>query len=149
MPWNIVRYNVFGGSDRGPDLYGTSPWYFYIVNLALNFNLAALAALASGPALLLTYAIDKKRLGPVPRAGFDAIAARIAPFYVWFGILSIQPHKEERFMFPAYPLICFNAALTLYLARGWLEVWYIKLTKSPYKVWHDIAAGECRCLIYY
>ena len=25
--WTIVRYNIFGGSERGPDLYGTSPWY--------------------------------------------------------------------------------------------------------------------------
>jgi len=37
-------------------------------------------------------------------------------------------------MFPAYPLICFNAAVTLYLARGWLEVAYVKATASPYQV---------------
>lgn len=36
-------------------------------------------------------------------------------------------------MFPAYPLICFNAAVTLYLARGWLEVAYIKITALPYE----------------
>jgi len=30
-------------------------------------------------------------------------------------------------------LICFNAAVTLYLARGWLEVAYIKVTASPYQ----------------
>ena len=22
VPWNIVRYNIFGGSERGPNLYG-------------------------------------------------------------------------------------------------------------------------------
>jgi len=36
-------------------------------------------------------------------------------------------------MFPVYPLICFNAAATLYLVRGWLEVIHIKITKSPYR----------------
>jgi alpha-1,2-mannosyltransferase len=132
--WNIITYNVFGGQERGPDLYGTSPWYFYIVNLGLNFNFVALAAMTSGPSVLVTYVIDRKRLGPKPFFGLQAISHRIAPFYLWFAILTLQPHKEERFMFPAYPLICFNAAVTLYLARGWVEAWYIKLTKSPYKV---------------
>lgn len=37
-------------------------------------------------------------------------------------------------MFPAYPLLCFNAAVTVYLMRGWLEVAFIKVTKSPYRV---------------
>lgn len=36
-------------------------------------------------------------------------------------------------MFPAYPLLCFNAAITLYLVRGWMEVAFIKVTKSPYQ----------------
>jgi len=36
-------------------------------------------------------------------------------------------------MFPAYPLLCFNAAVTLYLIRGWMEVAFISITKSPYR----------------
>lgn len=35
-PWNIVRYNVLGGA--GPELYGTEPFTFYIINGFLNFN---------------------------------------------------------------------------------------------------------------
>lgn len=65
---------------------------------------------------------------------FTLLALRLAPFYVWLGILSMQPHKEERFMFPVYPLMCFNAAVSVYLIRGWMEVAYIKLTHSPYQV---------------
>ena len=30
--------------------------------------------------------------------------------YLWVGIFIIQPHKEERFMYVIYPLICYNAA---------------------------------------
>ena len=37
-------------------------------------------------------------------------------------------------MFPAYPLLCFNAAVALYLMRGWLEVAFVKVTNSPYRV---------------
>ena len=88
---------------------------------------------------MVTYFVDKKRLGfgnpgPERSSPFTLLAMRLLPLYLWIGILTAQPHKEERFMFPAYPLICFNAAVTLYLARGWLEVGYIKATSSPYQV---------------
>lgn len=36
-PWNIVKYNVFGGA--GPDLYGREPFSFYFINGFLNFNI--------------------------------------------------------------------------------------------------------------
>ncbi|KAJ7040287.1 glycosyltransferase family 22 protein [Mycena alexandri] len=113
VPWNIIKYNVFGGADRGPDLYGTSPWNFYFLNLTLNFNVTYFSVDQSSP--------------------FTVLALRLAPFYLWTLILTSQAHKEERFMFPAYPLLCFNAAVTLYLMRGWLETIFISLTKSPYR----------------
>lgn len=139
VPWNIVRYNVFGGVERGPDLYGTSHWSYYLLNLILNFNILVPLALLALPALALTSVIDRKRLGfvkpgPNESSPFTTIAFRLAPFYLWLGILTFQGHKEERFMFPAYPLLCFNAAVTLYLMRGWQEVIFITLTKSPYRV---------------
>ncbi|KDQ63225.1 glycosyltransferase family 22 protein [Jaapia argillacea MUCL 33604] len=138
VPWNIVRYNIFGGSSRGPDLYGTEPWYFYILNLLLNFNIIFPISLISLPALGITYLVDRKRLGyykssPEQSSPFTVLALRLAPLYLWLGILTSQAHKEERFMYPAYPLICFNAAVALYLMRGWLETVFIKITKSPYQ----------------
>lgn len=137
-PWSIVKYNVFGGAVRGPDLYGTAPWHFYLQNLALNFNMVAAAALFSLPALFLTYCFDRQRLGVKAQSNetspFKSLAVRLAPLFVWVGILTSQPHKEERFLYPVYPLICFNAAVTLYLARGWLEVLFVKATHSPYRV---------------
>lgn len=139
MPWNLIRYNIFGGEERGPNLYGTAPWTFYFNNLVLNFNILVPLALLSLPALAITYNVDRRRLGyAAPSSNnsspFTILALRLAPFYLWLLILTIQPHKEERFMFPSYPLLCFNAAMTVYLARGWLEVTFIKVTKSPYQV---------------
>ncbi|KAJ2935635.1 hypothetical protein H1R20_g1457, partial [Candolleomyces eurysporus] len=138
VPWNIIRYNIFGGEERGPNLYGTSPWTFYFSNLVLNFNILVPLALLSFPALVITYNVDRRRLGYTPPSSsnsspFTILALRLAPFYLWLLILTIQPHKEERFMFPSYPLLCFNAAMTVYLMRGWLEVAFIKVTKSPYQ----------------
>ena len=150
MPWNIVKYNIFGGVSRGPDLYGTEPWYYYLFNLLLNFNILTPLALLSLPALLITSSVDKKRIGGVLVSSSTAekekdkelgirsspmtlLAIRLAPFYVWFGILTMQPHKEERFFFPAYPFLAFNAAVALYLIRGWLETAYVGITRSPYQ----------------
>ena len=120
-------------------MYGTEPWSYYFANLVLNFNGLLLLAVVSLPALAVTYFVDEKRLGlvkagPERSSPFTLLAMRLLPLYIWVGILTSQPHKEERFMFPAYPLICFNAAVTLYLARGWLEVAYIRATASPYQV---------------
>ncbi|KAJ3844927.1 glycosyltransferase family 22 protein [Lentinula raphanica] len=137
VPFNIVKYNILS-SDRGPDLYGTSPWNFYFLNLLLNFNVILPFALLSLPALAVTYVIDKNRLGqfkgsPEESSPFTILAFRLSPFYLWLAILSAQPHKEERFMFPAYTMLCFNAAVTLYLIRGWMETAFVSLTKSPYR----------------
>jgi alpha-1,2-mannosyltransferase len=120
-------------------LYGTEPWYFYVFNLVLNFNIITPFALLSAPALLITYVVDYRRLGmasPGPDEGspYTLLSIRLAPMYLWLWIFTAQPHKEERFMFPIYPLICFNAAVSLYLVRGWMETAYIKVTNSPYKV---------------
>ncbi|KAF9896573.1 mannosyltransferase, partial [Lobosporangium transversale] len=51
VPLNIVLYNVFGGENVGPDIFGTEPWWFYILNGLLNFNILFVAALASFPML--------------------------------------------------------------------------------------------------
>lgn len=50
---NIVLYNVLGGP--GPDLYGTEPWSFYVKNLLLNFNVAAVLAIFGLPLSVIIY----------------------------------------------------------------------------------------------
>ncbi|GJE87696.1 glycosyltransferase family 22 protein [Phanerochaete sordida] len=137
VPWNIVKYNVFPEGERGPELYGTESVYFYLHNLLLNMNVMVPFALASLPALAITYRVEYKRLGdragPESSSHYTELAVRLAPMYLWFAIMFTQPHKEERFLYPVYPLIYFNAAVTLYLVRGWMEVAYVKITKSPYR----------------
>jgi hypothetical protein len=50
--------------------------------------------------------------------------------YLWVGIFTLQPHKEERFMYVIYPLICYNAAhaveSTAYIVGTLLSRWVDK-----------------------
>jgi alpha-1,2-mannosyltransferase len=100
-------------------------------------------ALLSIPAVILTAIYDPKRMGDMrdrvasQTSPYVSLVIRLSPLYLWLAVITLQPHKEERFLYPAYGLVLFNAAVTLYLARGWLEQAYLKATKSPYKVSHS------------
>lgn len=37
----------------------------------------------------------------------------VSPIYIWLAFMSLQPHKEERFLYPIYPLICVAAAAVI------------------------------------
>jgi alpha-1,2-mannosyltransferase len=112
VPWNIVAYNVLGGVNRGPNIFGTEPWTFYIRNLLLNFNVWFVLALSAAPLLTLHVHFRPQitttglRLQSLP-------FVFVLPFYLWLGIFTLQPHKEERFMYPAYPFLALNAAIAL------------------------------------
>ncbi|KAI1100657.1 glycosyltransferase family 22 protein [Jackrogersella minutella] len=111
VSWNIVKYNIFS-STGGPNLYGTEPWTFYFRNLAINFNIWFVLALLSLPLFLAQKIVSSKQHGF--QSGIRTIVF-LSPFYMWLGIFSSQPHKEERFMYPMYPFIALNGALGLHI----------------------------------
>ena len=117
VPWRIVSYNVLNGSSRGPDIFGVEPWHFYIRNLLLNFNAWFVLAMCAGPilALQLLFTFQSSTKQKTLRSMMIS-----TPFYVWLGIFSAQPHKEERFMYPTYPFLCLNAAITLHTVLNYL-----------------------------
>jgi alpha-1,2-mannosyltransferase len=100
--WNFVKYNVVGGGESA--LYGVEPWYFYLVNGLLNFNIALLFALCYPLLLLLQVA----RIISVPWNG--SLVTAIAPLFVWLVAISALPHKEERFLYVTYPQVCSSSA---------------------------------------
>jgi alpha-1,2-mannosyltransferase len=106
VPLNIVMYNVF--SNKGPDLYGTEPWHFYIRNLFLNFHFWLPLAVLSLPLLVLQQ-VTRGRVAT--KSSYLRGVIFLSPFYLWLAIFTLQPHKEERFMYPAYPAIALNAAI--------------------------------------
>ncbi|XP_065570715.1 alpha-1,2-mannosyltransferase ALG9-like, partial [Artemia franciscana] len=102
---NIILYNVF--SSHGPDLYGTEPFSFYIYNGFLNFNIVYLSSLVVFPICVIAYSMNQL---PNHRTLKDCFLVFL-PMYLWFFIFFCQSHKEERFLFPVYPLICLAGAV--------------------------------------
>nr|CDJ91310.1 Alg9 mannosyltransferase domain containing protein [Haemonchus contortus] len=120
-PLNIVLYNVF--SEHGPDLYGVEPLSYYLKNLVLNWNIAALMVPFAIPLSALNYvyswkpSVEHKKWGipvhPSYWRHYSSVFLLFASLSVWCMIFFSQPHKEERFLFPIYPLIALFAAITL------------------------------------
>lgn len=111
VSWNIVKYNLFS-STGGPNLYGTEPWTYYFRNLTLNFNIWFILAVLSLPLFFLQKVFSPSTQGF--SSGLRSIVF-LAPFYMWLGIFTLQPHKEERFMYPAYPFLALNGAMSLHI----------------------------------
>ena len=62
VPFNIILYNVFSGEDRGPNIFGTEPWWYYVVNLILYFNVVSIAAWCSFPLLVFQFYCPEQSL---------------------------------------------------------------------------------------
>ena len=93
-------------------MFGTEKWYFYIQNLLLNFSLWLPFALLALPLVVIQQYAKQKTI-----CNFDTVRRSIivVPFYLWLAIFTMQPHKEERFMYPAYPALAVNAAISLHV----------------------------------
>lgn len=105
----IVLYNVIGsggdaGDAVGAELYGTEPWTFFFKNGFLNFNLIFPIALMSPLVVIMRRAFSSKT---------SSVFMFLSPLFLWFGIMQSRAHKEERFLYLIYPLICFAAAVSL------------------------------------
>ncbi|EFO27810.1 plasmid Maintenance protein containing protein [Loa loa] len=120
-PLNIVLYNVF--SSHGPNLYGVEDVKFYIKNLLLNWNVVIILFPFAVPLAGLAYVwtrSSRKLVHSVAREMSLVYWRRFLPVFfiflsvmLWFAIFFSQPHKEERFLFPVYPLLAVLAAVTI------------------------------------
>ncbi|CAH3861738.1 unnamed protein product [Pieris brassicae] len=108
-PWNIVVYNIF--TEHGPDLYGVEPWTYYFVNGFLNFNIVWVLALSCPLLLLACRAVATRSIAPP--AFCIPYWLSLMPLALWLGVFMVQPHKEERFLYPVYSMIILAGAISL------------------------------------
>ncbi|XP_051788231.1 alpha-1,2-mannosyltransferase ALG9 isoform X2 [Erpetoichthys calabaricus] len=93
--WTLVALVLFLGPVVAIDSY----YYGKLVNAPLNIVLYNVFT-AHGPDLYV------QNLG-------RPYWLTLSPMYIWMLIFFTQPHKEERFLFPIYPLICLCGAVAL------------------------------------
>lgn len=92
---NLMVYNVLGGGES--HLYGTEGPLYYLRNGFNNFNFCFILALL----FIAILPITRKKYAP------DLLVV-VSPFYIWLAFMSLQPHKEERYVrteFPSHSLI--------------------------------------------
>lgn len=104
VPLNIVLYNVFGEEGEGPEIFGIEPFHYYVLNLLVNFNIVAILGYL-GLILNVFLFTGKNRL--------KILVTITLPLLIWSIIFGSQPHKEERFLYPIYPLLIVSSALLL------------------------------------
>ncbi|XP_022140430.1 dol-P-Man:Man(6)GlcNAc(2)-PP-Dol alpha-1,2-mannosyltransferase [Momordica charantia] len=133
---NLLIYNVLGGGES--HLYGTEGPLFYLRNGFNNFNVSFILALL----FLVILPISRKKYVP------DLLVV-ISPVYIWLGFMSLQPHKEERFLYPIYPLICVAASAVIECFPEFFRERYNPYDNSVFvmiaKVLRPIALGLILC----
>ena len=88
---NIVLYNVF--TPHGPDLYGTEPAQFYLINGFLNFNVVFLLALVGLPVLLGTKYLLRGEIASTTTGFYLSETLSQAPLLLWLLVFWTRPHK--------------------------------------------------------
>ncbi|RZC89683.1 hypothetical protein C5167_036295 [Papaver somniferum] len=134
--FNLLVYNVAGGGES--HLYGTEEPSFYLRNGFNNFNFGLVLALL----FVAILPIAKKKYAP------DLLVV-VSPIYIWLAFMSLQPHKEERFLYPIYPLICVAASAVIEsfpdLFRNKYDPEYRSVLVMIAKVLRPIALGVILC----
>ncbi|PVV02128.1 hypothetical protein BB560_003425, partial [Smittium megazygosporum] len=142
----------------GPNLYGTEHWSYYFVNSVINWNLIFVFACAAIPLLAFHYILLKSSVLKVKSKqksklnnsdvvhtssnlvqNYFLIFTRLLPPYLLFFVLSTQPHKEERFLYPIYPLFCFAAGTSIELLLSISDAFAAKYIPRSKKVWMAFA----------
>lgn len=98
--FNLIVYNVLGGGES--HLYGIESPLFYLRNGFNNFNFCFILGLL----FLAFLPIARRKYAP------DLLIV-VSPLYIWLVLMSLQPHKEERFLYPIYPLVCVAASAVI------------------------------------
>lgn len=99
VPANIVLYNVFALEGEGPLIFGVEPLSYYIKNMILNFNIVFPLSVLGIVRNLFS------------RSRTQTTIAVSIPLGLWLAVFFGQPHKEERFLYPVYPLVSLSAAV--------------------------------------
>lgn len=117
--WNILLYNAFS-TNQSDELYGVEPTSYYVKNLFLNLGFTWVFVIISPFVSLVDFYSTKFFFKVYERVegekgnrqGFQGFFIKLTIWMqgiIWLVVLFLRPHKEERFLYPAYGTLCFIA----------------------------------------
>ncbi|CAD7937511.1 unnamed protein product [Amoebophrya sp. A25] len=137
----------------GSELYGVAPLSYYPKNLALNFNFIFLfaclgIAVSWSPAFLWRRIMNPKDHDHQSTQA-DSVVLFVTetsmfrwltgPFFTWVLLLCYLPHKEERFLFPVYPLVCLFGVVGLAVATPSVRLfWLLSVPLSIVRIFAQV-----------
>ena len=107
---------------------------YYIKNLLLNhLNLMFLCAMAvTLSAFIIAFChrclITEKVIAEATQLKQVVVVEPVLSTFIWMALLFSRAHKEERFMYPIYPLLLFLAIVFLATINTWIK----RMTCSSY-----------------
>ena len=115
------------GMKSKDELYGVEDISYYIKNLILNWNIAFIMGVLALPFFIILSIVRRfdslrKRKGKDiidnnddddERKNMELIILLLVPMILWICVVFSRPHKEERFLFPIYPMIAVGTALVI------------------------------------
>jgi alpha-1,2-mannosyltransferase len=131
--WNIFVYNTgfFAQLDNDnaagmigrDELYGVEDASYYIKNLILNWNIASILGVFALPFVILRWFVKRnlftnnsensKNDDWEKKREIQMHILVLLPMILWMGIVFPRPHKEERFLFPIYPMLALGTAIVI------------------------------------
>lgn len=122
---NIVLYNVFPSDpNMGPDLYGREPVSYYLLNCLLNFNILSFIVCLTPILLFIDYIRIKQQHEKIQKYSYmvnKAFSFVCLAVCLWILVFFTRPHKEERFLYPIYPLVLILASVSLNYVNTYLK----------------------------
>lgn len=156
--FNIFVYNTGLFSQDGinrDELYGVEDISYYIKNLVLNWNGIAVMGILALPLRIIFRILgviggEGTMENPVSTSQHSitwyswVLEVVCMPMYLWMGIVFSRPHKEERFLFPIYPLLAIGGAVfvELFLETSKLHCWIYRIFTNKMTIEIQKASGK-------
>lgn len=106
---------------------------YYIKNLALNIGISWPLTLITPFILLISFSNYKimKTTNSLLWIDISRFIVYLSAF-IWLIMLFLRPHKEERFMYPIYPILCFMGSNSLLYCLDILNYFVSIIYKGSY-----------------
>jgi hypothetical protein len=152
--WNTLVYNLGLDPEKrqsGDNLYGVEPISYYIKNLLLTTGLALPLVSLSLILEIIQIIGWKLQIFTFDKKIHQFLDSHLLTMYIvlilWLGLLCTRPHKEERFLYPIYPLMAILAARSLSCGLAIINSVFLSISKMVEMIGMHTLVKRCDRMI--